>query len=91
MMLSEEIRRETEYDWVVDAEAVGLFLDWADTAAQLEAENDRLREYVQHKPECWKCQALKSLGVGGDLASCTCGLDESLAEQSIRHAEEQMR
>jgi len=44
MMLSEEIRRETEYDWVVDAEAVGLFLDWADTAAQLEAENERYND-----------------------------------------------
>ena len=26
-----------------------------------------------HAPECWKNQALLELGVGGPLASCTCG------------------
>lgn len=28
-----------------------------------------------HTPECWKNQSLNILGVGGPLASCTCGLD----------------
>jgi len=42
------------------------------------AELEKLLEYVQHKPTCWKRQAHRGLGAGGDLASCTCGLDELL-------------
>ena len=34
------------------------------------------KEHIQHKPECWKNQARSYLGVGGKLASCTCGAEE---------------
>ncbi len=34
------------------------------------------KEHIQHKPECWKNQARSYLGVGGDLASCTCGAED---------------
>ena len=34
------------------------------------------KESVQHKPECWKNQARSYLGVGGKLASCTCGAED---------------
>ena len=33
-----------------------------------------------HDPSCWKVLSLNELGVGGKLASCTCGLDEALRE-----------
>jgi hypothetical protein len=49
--------------------------DFGPRVAALEDEIERLREYTVHKPECWKNQALRELGVGGPLASCTCGLD----------------
>jgi len=41
----------------------------------------RLKEYVQHKPECWKNQSLSYLGVGGKLASCTCGRDKIFRDE----------
>ena len=59
------------------------FMELYEGVAELEAENDRradkielLREYVVHKRECFKNVALADLGVGGPLASCTCGLDD---------------
>ena len=52
--------------------------DAIDRYVEESEENERLREYVQHEPECWKNQALRGLGVGGTLASCTCGLVEAL-------------
>jgi len=30
----------------------------------------------EHDPECWKNIAYRDLGVGGPLASCTCGADD---------------
>ena len=82
MTLSEEMReylfRLSEHEPVTRPEA-----GWPDAVAELEAENDRradkielLREYVVHKRECFKNMALADLGVGGPMASCTCGLDD---------------
>ena len=77
MTLSEEMRDQTHGATHHQKD------DWADEVAELEAENDRradkielLREYVVHKKECFKNMALADLGVGGPLASCTCGLDD---------------
>ena len=33
---------------------------------------------MKHNEQCFKNQALRDLGVGGPLASCTCGLDALL-------------
>lgn len=33
-------------------------------------------QYLTHLPECWKVRSFVELGVGGPLASCTCGLDD---------------
>ena len=33
---------------------------------------------MDHDEQCFKNQALRDLGVGGSLASCTCGLDALL-------------
>ena len=76
------------HEWVTAKEGVlcGLVdcharLTYAEIYQRLNAveelwtENKRLREYVVHKRECFKNMALADLGVGGRLASCTCGLD----------------
>ena len=34
---------------------------------------------MKHDEQCWKNQALRDLGVGGPLASCTCGLEALLS------------
>ena len=33
---------------------------------------------MKHNEQCWKNQSIRDLGVGGPLASCTCGLDALL-------------
>ena len=33
---------------------------------------------MKHDEQCFKNQTARDLGVGGDLASCTCGLDALL-------------
>ena len=33
---------------------------------------------MKHDEQCWKNQSIRDLGVGGPLASCTCGLDALL-------------
>ena len=38
-----------------------------------------IKRYVKHDNQCFKNQALRDLGVGGRLASCTCGLDALLS------------
>jgi len=38
------------------------------------AQKEALDSYAQHLPKCWKNISLQELGIGGKLASCTCGL-----------------
>ena len=64
--------------WVNDFAVALVIRKLKSNLDELKAENKRLRDYVQHKPGCWKNQALEGLGVGGKLASCTCGLDKAL-------------
>ena len=41
---------------------------------------------MKHDEQCWKNQTLRDLGVGGSLASCSCGLDaKAKLESRILH------
>ena len=46
--------------------------------ADLEQQGDNYitESAKEHDPECWKNIAYRDLGVGGPLASCTCGADD---------------
>jgi hypothetical protein len=47
-----------------------------ETIEALRDAHERLWVYATHRPDCWKNVSTQELGVGGPLASCTCGLDD---------------
>ena len=46
---------------------------------RIEELEEALQRYGSHLQECWKNQSLRDLGVGGPLASCSCGYSELIA------------
>ena len=48
---------------------------WMDLEQQ--GDNYITESAKQHDPQCWKNVAYRELGVGGRLASCTCGVDDA--------------
>ena len=48
------------------------------TLSDLEQQGDNyiMESAKEHDPQCWKNVAYRELGVGGPLASCTCGADD---------------
>jgi len=50
------------------------YLEWlTNTIETLKADNERLREYVQHLPHCFKIR-----NIIPETDTCTCGLEQAL-------------
>ena len=55
--------------------------------ARLSKMEEALERYGSHLPECWKNASVRELGVGGSLASCTCGYSELIQPVEIPEEE----